>query len=1184
MNALPPAARAQQEQLQASDPAVSAFVSAHAGAGKTKLLIDRLLRLMLSGADPARILCLTFTKAAAAEMAIRLQKRLAAFVTLPDAELDEKLKALLITPTLEARARSRALFAGVLDLPGGMRISTIHAFCQSLLRRFPLEAEISPHFRLVEEHDAREALDAAREAFLPQAAPESIAALAGLASAEGFASLTALLERKRDCLIAILALPPDARRAAFARASGADASSEIELIARAVTWPEESTLRDALRRCRLFGSPGVAEKAADMEGWLNLPPAERAEYWDKWVEHLFTGDGSHRAASRFCNPKLAALHPDICPATTAEQDRVAAVLQSARALRCAEASAALLDLAAPIIADYAQTKRQGGLLDYDDLIGRTKALLADDGRAAWVKYKLDGGIDHLLLDEVQDTSRTQWDVTDALADDFFSGVSARTTAPGDGPARTIFAVGDIKQSIYSFQGAEPGEFEIRRARYAARVRAAGQQWRETVLDVSFRSTAPVLRALDAVFAAPASACGVCGPGGLSHLPNRVGQAGSATIWPLAPRPEATPIVPWTIPHANQGATSAPEDLVRHLARWIAGQIESRTMLQSAGRPVRAGDFLVLVRRRGQFDRALVRELKKNGVNVAGLDRMKLTEQLAVQDLVSLCQALLLPQDDLSLAEMLTSPLGNLSDDSLMQLAVGRPGSLWDALRTRAPERADWRAAAAFFATLLARVDYAQPYALLVEALGPLGGRARLFARLGPEAAEPVDELLASAQTYAGQHAPSLQGFLHWLDRSGAEVKREAHAGGDVLRIMTVHGAKGLEAPIVILPDTVGLPPDEDRVHWTADPQSGAQLFLWVPNKNFRCAAVDRLRADSAGKRMEEYNRLLYVAMSRARDHLLVCGWQPRGDVPEEAWYAQIKAGLQSAGATPQPHEWGEAFSLAAPQSAPAEHEPVRAAHAAEAVPSWAGAAPDWRPRRLPDEPALPRPLAPSRPEYAAWGSVPPARSPLAREPAGGARSRGSLVHALLQHLPELAQARWDAAALAYAAQSLPEEQARALAEQVLGVLRAPQMAPLFAPGSHAEQGLSGVVNGRVMSGRVDRLAVLPGRVLVADYKTQRLPPAGPADVSVLYLRQMAAYRALLLQLYPGHEVACVLVWTDGPVAMTLPDDLLDQHVPGAPGKAEAAVAPTLATCPPGRLIDSPHQTISAMKTSNPAGE
>jgi ATP-dependent helicase/nuclease subunit A len=1158
MNALPPAVHAEHEQLRASDPGVSAFVSAHAGAGKTKLLIDRLLRLMLHGADPARILCLTFTKAAAAEMAIRLQKRLAGFVTLADEDMDARLKALLVPPTREARARARALFAQVLDLPGGMRISTTHAFCQSLLRRFPLEARISPHFRLVEDQDARTALDAAREAVLPRADPDAIAALAGLASAEGFSALTALLERHRERLRVALGLPPPVLRAALARAVGVSHGSEADIVAAAVCWPAEAGLKDALRRARLFGSPGVSAKAAEMEGWLNLPPAERADYWAQWCAALFNADGKPTAASKFCNTNLAKTHGDIAGIIAAEQTRAAGVLQACQALRCAAASGALLALAAPIMADYAAAKARGGLVDYDDLIRQSVALLKDGG-AAWVKYKLDGGIDHLLLDEVQDSSAVQWDVTDALAEDFFTGEGARVptgaqlAAQGGAelggaelgaPARTVFAVGDVKQSIYSFQGAEPREFELRRARYRTEILAARRPFRETVLDVSFRSAAPVLRAVDSVFADAASSCGVCGPGALSHVPNRAGQAGSVVIWPLAPRPDSVPPLPWTIPERNQGGRSAAEDLVRHLAGWIAAQIQGGTMLESAARPMRAGDFLVLVRRRGQFDRALVRELKQRGVNVAGLDRMQLTEQLAVQDLVSLCEALLLPSDDLSFAEMLTSPLGGLSDDSLMQLAAGREGSLWDALRARAGERPEWRCADGFFAALLKRVDFASPYALLAEALGPLGGRARLFARLGPEAAEPVDELLAAAQLYASDQPPSLQGFLHWLARSGAEVKREAEAGGDVLRIMTVHGAKGLEAPVVILPDTVALPPDEDRLHWTRDAQTGADLFLWVPNKAFRCDAVDAISAQSAGKRGEEYNRLLYVAMTRARDHLLVCGWQPRGEVPADSWYAQILRGLGHAGAVAAAHEWGEALRLESPQTALPDGDDVREAEASAVLPGWAGAAPDWRPLALPPEPALPRPLAPSRPENAGFGGVPAARSPLVRDVADRPASRGALVHALLQHLPALPPDRWAAAAEAFAAQTIPGE-AAAIAAQVCAVLRDPALAALFGPGSRAEQGLSGVVAGQVMTGRVDRLAVAADRVIVADYKTSRRPPASAAEAPVLYLRQMAAYRALLRLLYPGREVVCVLVWTEGPVAMVLDAALLDAHAPGA---------------------------------------
>ena len=733
----------------------------------------------------------------------------------------------------------------VLDLPGGMRISTIHAFCQSLLRRFPLEAQISPHFRVVEDADARAALDRARETCLPAVAAGLVASLAGLVSADGFAALVAQLERNRETLRQALALPEPALRAALHRAVGVSASSDTALIEAAVDWPEAATLRAALMRARAHGSPACADKAGRMLAWLGLPPGYRVEHWDEWLAELFRQDGEPQALRNFCNDKLDKIHADIRLACADEQARVAAVLDESRALRGAEASANLLRLAAPILAAYGQAKSRGGLVDYDDLIRRTFSLLQDPG-AAWVKFKLDGGIDHLLLDEVQDSAGVQWDITDALAGDFFAGDGARAPRPGEPPARTVFAVGDVKQSIYSFQGAQPQEFGARRGATAGRVRASGQQWRETVLDVSFRSTAPVLAVVDAVFAQPLAARGVCGDTPMTHIANRAGQAGSVTLWPLAPRPEQPEVTPWTIPEHNHPARSAPEDLVRHLAAWMRDQIESGVRLESANRPMRAGDFLVLVRRRGDFDRALVREMKKLGVPVAGLDRMVLTEQPAVQDLLALCAALLLPQDDLTLAEMLVSPLGGLSDNSLMDLAAGRMGDLWSCLRQRAAERAEWRAAHDFFAGLLSRVDYASPYALLAEALGPLGGRARLFARLGPEAAEPVDELLAAALHHATDHPPSLQGFLHWLDLAGAEVKREAEAAGDAVRIMTVHGAKGLEAPVVILPDTVAQPPDDDRLHWTRDPLSGIPLFLWAPNKAFRCTAVEVLRAHAAG--------------------------------------------------------------------------------------------------------------------------------------------------------------------------------------------------------------------------------------------------------------------------------------------------------------------------------------------------
>jgi ATP-dependent helicase/nuclease subunit A len=1136
------AGRAQQD---ASDPGASVFVSAHAGTGKTKVLVDRLVRLMLEGADPARILCLTYTKAAAAEMAIRLQQRLGAWVTMSDADLDAKLAELEVGPG--KRQRARELFAHVLDLPGGMRIGTIHAFCQSLLKRFPLEARISPHFRVAEEADRRADLELAREAVLPGVDEASLACLAGLVNAEGFAGLASVLEKARSRLEIAHGLDRGVRERALRRVAGIASADEASLLAGCVSWGEEGKLRLAMQLTAAGGSDAVREKAGRILQWLALPPDLRVEHFGEWLKEFLLDSGEPRGPGIFANKPLAAKHPHIIPLCQAEQQRLVAVLDEQRAHRMAIATAALLHVTAPILDTYAKGKERRALLDYDDLISRSYKLLDESAAgAAWVLFKLDGGLDHLLLDEVQDTAPEQWKIADRLTADFFAGEGAR---PDASLPRTVFAVGDRKQSIFSFQGAEPEEFDRWRGIYERRVTQAGLIWRRGELKTSFRTTAPVLALVDAVFRDPVAAAGVCEPGDppLQHIAHRAGHAGRVELWPLAPKPETPAHTPWKLPRANQKEISAPQTLVNELARWIAEQTDGRQMLKSQGRALRPGDILVLVRRRSAFASGLVRALKARGVPVAGLDRMMLTEQPAVQDLLALCDALLLPQDDLTLAEMLVSPLGGLSDESLMELAMQRTGSLWDALRARAGERADWAQANAFFASLLGRVDYAAPHALLVEALGPLGGRARLFARLGPEAAEPVDEMLNAALAHAASHPPSLQGFTHWLRLSAAEVKREAEAAGDTVRIMTVHGSKGLEAPVVILPDTTGLPPDERGLCWALDAETSADLPLWQPNRELRCGAAEKLRAALAEKRIREYHRLLYVALTRARDRLVICGWQAGKALPEGTWYELVERGMRAAGAAADDFAaWpGQMLVIESPQTAPPEIRAEAASATPVRLPGWAGTAPDWRPARLAPEPALPRPLAPSRPEGVELGPVPPSRSPLAAAGQRDRFARGIAMHALLQHLPELPPAAWEAAATAYAGRpALRIDSPGTLVAQALSVLRSPDLAALFGPGSRAEQPVSGLVGSLVVSGQVDRLAILPDRVLIADYKTSP-PPATDNAVPVLYLRQMAAYRAVLRLLYPGRPVHCVLIWTDGPVVTELPAAVLDRHAPGA---------------------------------------
>ena len=1160
-------ARANAEQRRAADPAASAFVAASAGSGKTKLLTDRLLRLMLSDPPvlPQRIQCLTFTKAAAAEMSVRLQNTLGEWVTLSDAALDAELAKLDLAASDALRGKARALFAEVLDLPGGMRIGTIHAFCQSLLRRFPLEAALSPHFRLMDDPDAADAMTEAREDMLAGASSDTmrgaLALLAGLASAEQFGRHVVALQADRKRLHDALALGPELI-AAQRRALGVTVSSDAEILANAVNWQEEPRLRRAATFVRENGSPSVAQRAERILLWLGLDTETRVEVWDNWREEFHTKSGAPRAVSTFVNAKLAKTQPTLTEPFLAEAARIEAVEDSRRALKVAAVSHALVTLAAPMLDAYAARKDHAGLLDYDDLIGRASDLLVDPG-AAWVLYKLDGGIDHLLLDEVQDTAPAQWRIAHALTEEFFAGLGARETH------RTVFAVGDRKQSIYSFQGADADEFDRARETLRRRVEDAGQEFRVVPLDVSFRSTEPVLALVDAVFADPLAADGVAEAGTLRHYADRAGHAGAVELWPLALRPDEPDPPPWTVPERNQGQRSAPQLLAERLADWIAHETSGAVRLDSKHRPLGPGDVMVLVRRRNDFAGALVRALKSRGVPVAGLDRLVLTGQPAVQDLMALADVLLLPQDDLSFACMLTSPLGELTDDSLMRLAVGRRGALWEALRDRAAEQDDWHAAWAFFAALLARVDYLSPHALFSQALGPLGGRARLFARLGAEAAEPVDELLQAALAYARTHPPSLQGFLHWLRRAAAEVKREQDVAADAVRIMTVHGAKGLQAPLVILPDTTALPPDEGGLLWADDPASGHGVPIFSPRRELRCAAAQHLRDAANARRMAEHNRLLYVALTRAEDRLVVCGWQTARTMADTCWYRLVERGFERL-ATERPGEgvverfafdpWGEALRHRTPQVVPVDGPESRAMpEKVEALPWWAGQAPDWRPTPPPAEPGRPEPLAPSRPEGVELGEVPAAASPLAERAGGVDRfHRGQLVHALLQHLPGLPPAARPAAARTWLdrpGQGFAPGEAAALAEEVLAILAHPELAPLFGPASRAEVPLTGLIGASVVGGLVDRLAVLDDRVLLADYKTNRRPPATEADTPVLYLRQLAAYRAVLRQIFPDRPVQCALIWTRAARVSILPDALLDLHAPqGAISRQEGAPA------------------------------
>jgi len=1147
-----PRAEAEAAQRRAADPTVSAWVSASAGSGKTTLLTARVLRLLLGGTEPGRILCLTFTRAAAAEMATRIAQRLGEWAASEEETLAAALAGLGVRADAATVARARSLFARVLDSPGGLRIATFHAFCQSLLRRFPLEASVAPHFALVEERDQAELLTAARDEALaaPSAGMErALETVAPFADAEGFSGLV------RGVLSAHARLE---RALSGGNAPDGVAAMQRRVLAVGLDDTETSVLAEACGRdlthltraasaLATSGSGEDRDRAAAIGRWLARRPAERIARWEEWRAVFLTAEGKPRA--RLATSGAERSMPGLGEIMRAEAEAVLAVEEQLRRARAAACSEAVLRLVAPVIDAYGRRKRFRAGLDYDDLIERTRRLLAATD-TAWVQYKLDGGLDHVLVDEAQDISAAQWEVVESLTGEFFAGEGARA-----GVARTLFAVGDVKQSIYSFQGAAPAEFSRARDRASARVAAVrgARGFRNERLAVSFRSTAPVLALVDAVFADPEASSGVSLDGApIVHRPAREGQAGRVELWPAVPADAVPDADGWSL-EPTERARSGEEKLAQAIAARIHRWLETGETLPARGRAMRAGDILVLVRRRRAFVGHLIRALKARRIPVSGVDRMVVADELAVMDVLATLEALLLPEDDLTLAAALRSPLFGLSDPSLMALALGRGRlSLRGALRRRAGERPEWQEAEAILSALAARADFDTPHGLISRLLGPLGGRARLLARLGPDAADPLDELLNAALAHERAHPPSLQGFLAWLRAGGSEIKREQEPGADSVRVMTVHGAKGLESPVVILADTTSVPRQPDDLHWLPDPATGTDVPLWAPRRELRPWPVEQARARAQAETMQEYRRLLYVALTRAEDRLLVTGALSRKGAGKDpgCWYDLVEAGFRRLpGAVAAGFDPG---ALLGEQGWPAGgwffetvQEPrVQLRRDAEgAAPSPPAELPAWVRAAPPAEEMPPRPLSPSEDE----GEEPPAASPLTEAGATERRfRRGTLVHALLEHLPGLPPGERRAAAerfLSAPGLGLPADVVSEIAAETLAILDDPRFAPLFAPGALAEAPVAGRVGNRVVAGQVDRLAITDTEVLVADFKTNRPPPERVEEVAPAYLRQMAAYRAVLRGAFPDRAVRCALVWTYAARMMELPEALLDAHAP-----------------------------------------
>jgi ATP-dependent helicase/nuclease subunit A len=1149
---LPPEADA--NQARASHPGASAWVSASAGTGKTAVLVKRVLRLLLEGFDPESILCLTYTKTAAAEMQNRLLEALAAWATDESGTLARELEELTKRAPDEKVVRlARRLFARSLEAKGGLKIHTIHGFCERLLQRFPFEAGVTPHFSVLDEHEQASLRRVAFDATLARAADDSdgplgraLATVMAFTTGDYIRQVIDTVIGKRAELARMAAYHggrddwAEAESVALRRLFRVGDKSEETLLAELADVLGDDAIDDAIKALSDFGP--VAE--TDINAAANLRKA-REGAGDARVAALtdlfLTQEKKPR--SKIFTASFAGAKPALVAQLAEAQARFATLNDNLAHLRMAEASASVLALADAVRGKYEQEKLNKVALDYDDLIDKAQNLLSRANAAAWVLFKIDGGIDHILVDEAQDTNPAQWTIIKNLAAEFFAGAGRSERL------RTLFAVGDEKQSIYSFQGANPVRFGEIGREFRQRANALTLVWHDVPLTLSFRSTRAVLEAVDRIFAKAPATDGLIftADAKITHQAFREHDAGLVELWTVEVETPAAPadaFEPW---NEEQAAARSVDELARRIALTIKTWLDTGEELTAQARPITAGDILILVRRRDPFTTPMIRELKRLNVPVAGADRMKLTDQLAVKDLIALADFLLMPEDDLALAVTLKSPLFGFDDDDLFALAHRRPGSLWSALRDKAKDDPRFAAAREQLSHLLARADFLPPYEFFSELLGADGQRLRrsMLTRLGPEAAEAIDEFLDRALAFDRDSPPSLQGFLNELRTSDVEIKRDMEQQRDQVRIMTVHGAKGLEAPIVFLPDTCSRARNQGPRLYPMT-RDGAALedvdhLVWPPSGYTKLAAIAATLEDSKNEmdcaEREEYHRLLYVAMTRARDRLYVCGWQGLQKREERCWYELIKNGL---GPLAEHDALGgkKVGRLTSDQTKPAKKAKERRTEEAGAP------LPEWALAPAPPERTRPK-LAPSRLPYGgATAERFPDQVPLSPRALSEKNrfARGRLVHALLEHLPEIAPSEQERATQAFVAARgadlAPELRAEIVAE-TLAIAGDDRFAPLFQPGSLAEVPVVARIGGYDLEGQIDRLAVVEDGLLIVDYKTNRPPPETLEEVAPAYIAQLAGYRKALAPIFPGRRLRAALLWTDGPRLMEVPSTVLD---------------------------------------------
>ncbi len=1120
-------------QRRAGDPSASAWVEANAGSGKTHVLTERVLRLLLSGVAPENLLCLTYTKAAAAEMRRRVSLRLGEWAVMEEPELVKALVAIdERQPDADMLLRARTLFGHALETPGGLKINTIHAFCESVLHRFPLEAQVPFGFAVIEEGEQAELIRAARDKVMAEglegrgpAAP-AVATLFNLMSDSQIESAVANAIGAGSDLTPILADRAAAkqhlRHLVGHRQGETIETIRAEIVSGAILPPAHYP--DVFAVCQPDPAKSRFEDKLARIDSRNPDP-------DLILKAFLTADGLVPKGS-FPKKDFMQAAGGIGERIRAEAERLAGLVDRMRAARLVARSEALIDVLGSIFDRYKAQKRARALLDFNDLIERMGTLLNDSGARDWVRYKLDANITHILVDESQDTNPEQWAVVRALSDEFFHGGGA-VQYP-----RTLFAVGDKKQSIYSFQGADPRLFSETGRELGARARGVDLVWNDVRLKASFRTLPGVLDAVDKVCATPEIAAALLAEGPLDgHESARTDKGGTVTLWPPVRQENIDlPTDRWPVDKDFLELRNAARIVAERIASAITEWTSTARPLAQRKRAVSPDDVLILVQSRGALFQEIIRALKRAQIPSPGSDRLPVSNHIAVLDLLALADILLNPADDLNLAAVLRSPLFNISEDDLYVLAAGRPKktSLWRALlNADFPEARD---AAERLQRWRGRLDFERPFEFFAEVLYADQGLKRFHARLGEEVDDVLAEFLDLALAHERAPQPSLQGFLAAMRKSDISIKRELAEKGSGVRVMTVHGAKGLEAPIVILADAATGPNVQKLgkpVYLV--PDAPGPLLIHASSKKDHVAETLTFRdADEANQRAE-YWRKLYVGMTRAEDELYVTGMLTKEGKLEGTWYDAMAAALAPESApcpTPLSEESGLIFpaNCLAPAPVVEKATPVVSTRKAYQVPLLP----------LPVVPEIIHPSTADDSDEAIFGTAAEAVVDAER-----ARKQGIALHALLQHLSRLDPAMREQVAARALDVLLPEypQHHITLTQKALSILDNPHNTQLFGPQSRAEVPFLAAAEKagapKRIAGRIDRLVVTDTHVLAVDFKSDAVPAERPEDIAPGYITQLGLYTLVGKKLFAPRRIDAAIFWTATETLMPIPANLLE---------------------------------------------